>query len=78
VPETFFGDVVKFATTIAEVQDLRHQADYVPSFSITADEVKIRVAEARRAVELFRGAEEKQRAAFLTLLLFNIRQTVSV
>ncbi len=72
----FFGDILKFATTVAELQDLRHRADYDPSFSINADEVKIRIAEARRAVELFRGAEEKQRAAFLALLLFNIRQTV--
>jgi hypothetical protein len=38
--------------------------------------VKIRIAEARRAAELFLGADEKQRAAFLALLLFNIRQTV--
>jgi hypothetical protein len=55
---------------------LRHRADYDPSFSITADEVKIRIAEARRAVELFRRGEEKQSAAFLALLLFNIRETV--
>src|SRR5258708_3464572 len=76
IPETFFGDVVKFATTFAELQELRHRADYDPSFSIKAEEVKIRIAEARRAVELFSGAEEKQRAVFLALLLFDIRQTV--
>jgi hypothetical protein len=76
VPGAFFGYIVKFATTVAELQDLRHRADYDPSFSIKADEVKIRIAEARHAVDLFRGAEEKQRAAFLALLLFNIRQTV--
>jgi hypothetical protein len=72
----FFGDIVKFATSVAELQDLRHRADYDPSFSITADEVKIRIAEARRALELFRRGEEKQSAAFLALLLFNIRETV--
>ena len=76
LPGSFFGDVVKFATTVGELQDLRQQADYDPSFSIAADEVRIRIAEARRAAELFLGAEEKQRAAFLALLLFNIRQTV--
>ena len=78
LPEPFFGDVVKFATIVAELQDLRHQADYDPSFSTAADEVKIRIAEARRAAELFLGAEERQRAAFLALLLFNVRQTVQV
>jgi hypothetical protein len=72
----FFNDIVKFATTLAELQDLREQADYNPSFSITAEEAKIRIAEARAAIKLFRGTEEKQRVAFLALLLFNIRQTV--
>ena len=72
----FFGDIVKFATTLAELQHLREQADYNPSFSITADEAEIRIAEARSAVELFRSTEERQRVAFLALLLFNIRQTV--
>jgi hypothetical protein len=76
VPPEFFGDIVKFATTLAELQEIRHGADYDPSFSMTGDEAKIRIAEARRAIELFRGAEEKQRVAFLTLLLFNIRQAV--
>jgi hypothetical protein len=27
LPGSFFGDVVKFATTVGELQDLRHQAD---------------------------------------------------
>jgi hypothetical protein len=70
----FFGDIVKFAATIAELQELRHSADYDPAFSITADEVRIRIDEARQAVKLFRAATEVQRVAFLTLLLFDIRK----
>jgi hypothetical protein len=71
----FFGPVISFATTVAELQELRHSADYDPSFSITADEAGIRIDEAREAVKLFRGATDAQRVAFLTLLMFNIRQT---
>jgi hypothetical protein len=40
----------------------------------TVDEVRIRIAEARQAVTLFRNASDAQRVAFLTLLFFNIRQ----
>ena len=71
----FFGPVVSFATIVAELQELRHSADYDPSFSITADEAKFRIDEARKAVKLFQGATDAQRVAFLTLLMFNIRQT---
>jgi hypothetical protein len=70
----FFGDVEKFATTVAELQELRHSADYDPEFSTTVDEARIRIDEARQAVNLFRNASEAQRVAFLTLLFFNIRQ----
>ena len=75
---TFFGDVVKFATTVAELQELRHSADYDPEFSIKVDEVRIRIDEARQAVNLFRKATDAQRTAFLTLLFFNIRDVREV
>jgi uncharacterized protein (UPF0332 family) len=71
----FFGPVVIFAATVAELQELRHSADYDPSFSITVDEAKFRIDEARKAVKLFQEATDVQRVAFLTLLMFNIRQT---
>jgi uncharacterized protein (UPF0332 family) len=70
----FFGDVEKFATTVAELQELRHSADYDPEFSTTVDEVIIRIHQARQALNLFRGASDTQRVAFLALLFFNIRQ----
>jgi hypothetical protein len=71
---TFFGDIVKFATTVAELQELRHSADYDPEFTTTVEEVRIRIDEAREAANLFRNASDAQRVAFLTLLFFNIRE----
>jgi hypothetical protein len=41
------------------------------------DEARILIAMAREAVNLFQDASEKQRVAFLTLLLFNLRKQVS-
>jgi len=70
----FFGPLVKFATNVAELQEVRHAADYDPSFDIKLDVARIWISTAREAVSLFQGAEEKQRVAFLTLLLFNLRK----
>jgi uncharacterized protein (UPF0332 family) len=70
----FFGDVENFATTVAELQELRHSADYDPEFSTTGDEVRIRIDQARQAVNLFQNASDAQRVTFLALLFFNIRQ----
>ncbi len=70
----FFGDVERFAATVAELQELRHSADYNPEFTTTVEEVRIRIDEARKAVSSFRRASEAQRVAFLTLLFFNIRE----
>jgi uncharacterized protein (UPF0332 family) len=71
---TAFGEVRKFASTVAELQDLRLKADYDPSYSITADQVRIRLDEARRAVALFQEATEIQRTALLALLFFDFRR----
>jgi hypothetical protein len=65
---------VEFAANIATLQEKRHEADYDPSFEMKVDEVKIWIATARQAVGLFEHATERQRVAFLTLLLFNLRK----
>jgi uncharacterized protein (UPF0332 family) len=69
-----FGEVRKFGSAVAELQDLRHKADYDPSFSITADNVKTHIKEARRAVARFQEATEIQRTAFFALLFFDFRR----
>ena len=54
----------------------RHLANYDPLFSVTPDEARILIAMAREAINLFQDASEKQRVAFLTLLLFNLRKHI--
>ena len=51
-------------------------ANYDPLFSVTPDEARILIAMAREAINLFQDASEKQRVAFLTLLLFNLRKHI--
>jgi hypothetical protein len=70
----FFGPLINFATSVATLQEKRHLADYDPSFTITLDEARILIAMGREAIKLFQDASEKQRVAFLTLLLFNLRK----
>ena len=71
----FFGPLINFATNVAVLQELRHSADYDPSFNVAPDEARIAIKVAREAVRLFQGASEKQRVAFLTLLLFDLRKS---
>lgn len=65
----FGANFVRFASTVGELQQLRHQADYDPDPRFTAAQVKIVVRSARTAIDLFRKASELEKKAFLTLLV---------
>jgi uncharacterized protein (UPF0332 family) len=70
----FFGPIVGFAANVSELQEARHSSDYDPSFDIKPHEAKVWISMARDAVTLFRSATDQQQAAFMALLLFNLRK----
>jgi uncharacterized protein (UPF0332 family) len=69
----FSGNINKFAHIVIELYSLREEADYNPSFSIASTEVNVLIEKARDAIQLLRMEDIPKRTAFLTLLLFDIR-----
>lgn len=75
LPGAFFTNVGSVAATAALLQERRHSADYSPDFSTTAADARIIVRLARGAIAVFDAADERERVAFLALLLFNLRRS---
>jgi uncharacterized protein (UPF0332 family) len=74
-PEGGFGpDLQFFAKALVELQDSRHQADYDPLFRATRSNAARIVQRGRDALQRFRHANQAQRRAFLTLVVFPPRQ----
>jgi hypothetical protein len=75
-PEGGFGpDLVALATTVIDLQEKRHLADYDPLFRTTAADAALDISKARAALARFRRASRVQRRAFLSLLVFSPRQS---
>lgn len=73
-PEQGFGaDLKFFASTLVDLQDKRHLADYDPLFHVTKSDVDLAVRNARAALTHFRSANRALRKAFVSLVLFSPR-----
>jgi uncharacterized protein (UPF0332 family) len=69
----FSGNINRFANVVIELYSLREEADYNPSFSIDPTEANVLIEKARDAIKLLQTEDLPKRTAFLTLLLFDIR-----
>jgi uncharacterized protein (UPF0332 family) len=73
-PQDYFsGNISRFANVVIELYNLREEADYSPAFSIDSTEANVLIQRARDAIQLLQMEEAPKRTAFLTLLLFDIR-----
>jgi uncharacterized protein (UPF0332 family) len=74
-PDGGFGHGLEyFATTLVQLQDQRHLADYDPLFPVTRGGAIGTVQKAREALERFRDSEPARRRELLTLVLFPPRE----
>jgi hypothetical protein len=74
VPPAGFGrDLRIFGTTLPELQDKRHLADYDPSANFVRAEAESMIAFAALGMARFASADPAERRAFLALLLFPAR-----
>jgi uncharacterized protein (UPF0332 family) len=63
-----FGSLADFARITLSLFELRALADYHPSTEFPLEETRIKVREARQALDSFRQGSSEQREAFLTML----------
>jgi hypothetical protein len=68
------NNIPRFATTLIELQEKRHSADYDPLVRLRLSDAQIATRSARRAVELFEKATSQRRNTFLSLLVFPPRR----
>lgn len=68
-----YGKMADFARLAGSLYEQRISADYDPSKSYTAAEVKVVISQARLAIVWFRYCTPEQQEAFLTMLLFKQR-----
>jgi uncharacterized protein (UPF0332 family) len=74
-PDGGFGPDLKFlATTLVQLQNQRHRADYDPLFAATRSSAIATVQKARKALVHFRKAEQALRRDLLTLAVFPPRE----
>jgi hypothetical protein len=70
-PLTGFGaNIIAFATTLVELQEKRHEADYNPMVRMRSLDAELAIKTARAALVRFKKASPTRRKAFLSLLLF--------
>jgi hypothetical protein len=68
-----FGQIADFAGIVASLYERRNLADYAPSQTYTAIEVKLLISDAREAIKWFQASTPEQQRAFLVNLLFKSR-----
>jgi hypothetical protein len=75
-PPSGFGDIVRFAGLVLNLQEERHLADYHPEPRARFDDARSEqaISDAWEAIRKFEAATVEQREAFLTLLLFEPRK----
>ena len=73
IPAGGYGRMADFARLAGSLYEERISADYDPSRSYTAAEVRVVISNARQAITWFRSCTEEQQEAFLTMLLFKQR-----
>jgi uncharacterized protein (UPF0332 family) len=69
----FGGDIAAFAAAVVALQVNRHTADYDVMVRMNRSDAVLAIAEARAALGRFDRANQQQRLAFLSLLLFSPR-----
>jgi uncharacterized protein (UPF0332 family) len=72
-PAGFGSNIAAFATGVVELQQKRHKADYDPMIRMTRSDAVAAIATARAALVRYDAASDDDRAAFLSLLLFEPR-----
>jgi hypothetical protein len=73
-PSGFGANLKAFASAAVDLQEKRHSADYDPFIRVKSSDAILAVSTARAAKQRFESAEEVDRIAFLTLLLFPLRR----
>ena len=63
-------EIQEFASHFAELQDLRHRADYDPVATFRKSDVLHLIAGARAVLERFERADRRDRRTFATVVLF--------
>ena len=65
----FSADMQAFSTTMIELQEKRHRADYDPQPRFRTSDANLAISAARRAILQFQATSEEHRKTFLTLLI---------
>jgi uncharacterized protein (UPF0332 family) len=73
IPVGGYGQIADFARNASNLYETRCSADYDPSRTYSAAEVKVAISDARQAINWFQAGTPEQQKAFLTLLLFKAR-----
>lgn len=71
--QTFSEPIRAFAVIFAELQSLRHQADYSPTTKFNRDEVASGLERAATAIAGLRACSPRERKAFAAFVLFKDR-----
>ena len=72
-PTGGFCDMAKFARVAFNLYEQRILADYDPTMTCSASEVRLAVSDVREAIIWFNSCSLEQQSAFLTMLLFRTR-----
>jgi uncharacterized protein (UPF0332 family) len=72
-PKGFDADIRAFAAATVQLQEERHVADYDVMVRVTRTNAKSAIDMARTALARFNRADQTQREAFLSLLIFRPR-----
>lgn len=65
----FPNEIKDFAEAFAQLQDLRHEADYNPAFKPSKEDAQLAVDQASRIIGALTAAQSKDRKAFATWVL---------
>jgi uncharacterized protein (UPF0332 family) len=73
VPTNGLGpNIPTFASSVMELQEKRHTADYDPTFSAKISDARLTIRTARAALRRFQTASIAERTAFLGILVFGL------